>query len=498
MPSTAAPRPRVASSMPLALRLVLTLAVPFVAALTVTGTYLGKELLVAAAFVALVTIGFLFSRPMVGIAVMTAGFMLAAYPIVGTSLGLLTVNNLLGVGFVILLVAHVLETRDLSFLKVRPVVILALIGLVFLIASLHADMIFPLLKVSRGKRMELDKTEEMAHDLLTRLALLIFLWVFVRSRKDVRTLHLTFMFSLFLAVPSALWNWANGTLMSGFRAAASVTSGANPNRLAMICLIQVACWWFWARWTPSRLRQGIALAAIGASVLVVLASGSRSGLLGCGVLLLLLQTGPRQYRVPIGQVGLISLLAIISVAFLVPPESIERMLNFAPERHTHGWHSTLQREETVWLGLRMVADHPLLGVGLGNFREVARQVYLDPYFRPPHNSYLWAISEGGILGIAGYVILLGTTWLDIRVVQRLAARDPEMGHIGAALRGAFGIFCFFSLFADIWLNPITYLLIGQIVTLRRYMESLPAQAAIVPVRALRRTGPQVTPVAVSA
>jgi len=36
------------------------------------------------------------------------------------------------------------------------------------------------------------------------------------------------------------------------------------------------------------------------------------------------------------------------------------------------------------------------------------------------------------------------------------------------------------------------------VTLRRYMESLPAHTAVVPVRTLRRAGPQVTPVAVSA
>ncbi len=45
----------------------------------------------------------------------------------------------------------------------------------------------------------------------------------------------------------------------------------------------------------------------------------------------------------------------------------------------------------------MSRDYPLFGVGLGNFREVSRQIYGDAFYRPPHNSYLWATSEGGVL-----------------------------------------------------------------------------------------------------
>src|SRR5262249_2793307 len=155
-----------------------------------------------------------------------------------------------------------------------------------------------------GKRLVLDRTADMAHDYITRLALMVFFWVFVRTQRDVRLVFLTFMFSLFMAVPSALGNWVQGSFIAGFRAPARLTTRPNPNRLAMICLTEVGCWWFWYRMRPSKLRRAIASAAIAAAVLVVFASGSRSGLLGCGVLLLLLQTGPREYRVPMSQVAL--------------------------------------------------------------------------------------------------------------------------------------------------------------------------------------------------
>ena len=60
----------------------------------------------------------------------------------------------------------------------------------------------------------------------------------------------------------------------------------------MICLIEMACWWFWAQPRPGLVRQLVAFGAMAAAMLVLLATGSRSGLLGLGVLGVLLQTRP--------------------------------------------------------------------------------------------------------------------------------------------------------------------------------------------------------------
>jgi hypothetical protein len=458
---------------PAAIRLGIAGVLPFSVALTLIGTYLNHEVVVAAMWVAGAMLAALFLNPIIGVVGMTAMFLLAAYPTPLRELGLLTLNNLLGVGLAVLLVARTLETRDLSFLKSRQLWVLVAIGLGFLVATQHARLMYPLLQPSRGRIYMLDRTATMGHDFVARLAFLVFLLAFVRTRRDLGALFLTLMLGLYLAVPSALVNWMQGELNRGFRAAASVTVGANPNRLAMICLIEIACWWFWLRARPERWRRLVAAGAIGASMVVLLATGSRSGLLGCGVLVLALQLGRRRYRVPARQIALGCLAATVLVLAIVPAADWQRMTALFPEEGAAGASSSRMREETLWMATRMVRDHPVLGIGLGNFREVSRQVYRDRYYRPPHNSFLWAGSEGGLVVLSLYLLLLWTTWRDLRVVARLADRDPTLGHVVPAVRVVFLLYVFFAFFADLFLSPITYVLIGLVACMRRYVEGLP-------------------------
>src|SRR5215470_15233053 len=350
MPATSVSS-RTAAGNPRLIRIAIALALPAFGAATVAGTLLGKEVIITAGWLALAISGLLFIRPVIGVAVMTVLFLLAAYPTLLQALGILTINNLLGVCLAALLVARIIETRDFSFLKIRQV---------------------------------------RVHAFITRLVYLIFFAVFVRSRSDVRVMCLVFMFGLYAAVPSALVNWWQGTLNRGFRVEASVTSGSNPNRLGMICLIEMILFWFWAQTRPGIVRQLIAFGAIGAAGLVLLATGSRSGLLGLGVTALLLQTGPRRFRLPAWEVGMFAVLGVVAIIALVPAETWQRMSTLMPQKGQIGATSNQMREETLERAWQVAQDYPVFGVGLGNFREVTRQIYKDDFFRPPHNSYLWA------------------------------------------------------------------------------------------------------------
>src|SRR6476660_4584065 len=103
--STSRPRTGAASFKWLA----LFLGLPLIGAVTVAGTYRGSEVIVAAGWLALSTVGILLIRPVIGVAVMAGGCLLAAYPTVVQSLGALTINNLMGVALLGLLVARILE-----------------------------------------------------------------------------------------------------------------------------------------------------------------------------------------------------------------------------------------------------------------------------------------------------------------------------------------------------------------------------------------------------
>jgi O-antigen ligase len=475
------PQRRSASAMPAGVGVAIALALPMVGAINVAGIYLDKEFLVVAAWVAFGIAALVFVQPLVGVGVMTATFMLVAYPTLLQNLGFLTINNLLGLCLGAVLAAQILTTRDLSVLKLRPVLLFAAIGVVLILSTAHADAIFPTMRASQSlgvKGKALDRTADMMHDYWVRLIFLVFFCAFVRTGRDVRAMFYTFVLVLFLAVPSALINWWNGTLSHAFRTEASVTAGSNPNRLAMICLMEIACWWCWVVARRGALRWVSAGVAIGGALLVVLASGSRSGFLGCLVLGLLLQSGPRRYRLSVFQLGMITLVGAIAVATVVPPEAWERMLAFSPDNpHAGSTMSIVAREQTIDTGLQMIRDHFFLGIGIGNFREVARQIYLDPFFRPPHNSYLWAATEGGIFVLAGYLVLFWVVWRDLAAIRRMAERDPACAWVIVSMRNIFYLYSFFAAFADLWLNPITYFLVASIVCLRRHLESLPPAAA---------------------
>src|SRR5206468_3936408 len=240
---------------------------------------------------------------------------------------------------------------------------------------------------------------------------------------------------------------------------------------------------------PGRSRRLIAGGAIAACLPVLLATGSRSGLLGAVVLGVLIQTGPRAFRVPARYVGMGVAASVLLVTTVIPAGDWARMTHLMPTKAEDrgAASSNVMREDTIFAGLHMIKDHPWLGVGLGNFREVSRQVYNDAFYRPPHNSYLWAASEGGVFVLGLYLLLLWITWRDLQVVTRLAHRDLEVGYIAAAIRIVYLLFCFFALFADLWQSPFTYILIGQIVAMRRYVERLPepAGAAVRAARPLR-------------
>jgi len=70
-------------------------------------------------------------------------------------------------------------------------------------------------------------------------------------------------------------------------------------------------------------------------------------------------------------------------------------------------HASIQERLQLWARtLRMIQEHPLTGVGLGNWRiviptygtEGLRSNTGTLHFQRPHNDFLWAASESGILG----------------------------------------------------------------------------------------------------
>jgi len=69
--------------------------------------------------------------------------------------------------------------------------------------------------------------------------------------------------------------------------------------------------------------------------------------------------------------------------------------------------STEGRVRTMQAALRVWSLHPVFGVGIGNFNT--ERAVTDPFgtVGPPHDSYLWALSEGGLFAL---ILYLGFFW----------------------------------------------------------------------------------------
>src|SRR5690349_3269592 len=155
------------SGMPAGVRVLIALGLPFIGAITVVGIFLNKEVIVAAAWIAFSGGAAVLIEPVIGVVTITAMFLLAAYPTVLQDLGVLTISNLIGLCLAVVLVAYVLRTRDLSFLTQRQVLILAVIGILLLLSTAHANVIFPTMQASQSlgvKGKLLDRTSDMMHD----------------------------------------------------------------------------------------------------------------------------------------------------------------------------------------------------------------------------------------------------------------------------------------------------------------------------------------------
>jgi O-antigen ligase len=83
----------------------------------------------------------------------------------------------------------------------------------------------------------------------------------------------------------------------------------------------------------------------------------------------------------------------------------------------------------IWgITARMIADHPLVGVGVGNFTVRLHEYYggddLDftnlssDNWVQPHNDYLWVWAEKGLPGIAAFLAILAGAFWSLRTVLR--------------------------------------------------------------------------------
>ena len=178
---------------------------------------------------------------------------------------------------------------------------------------------------------------------------------------------------------------------------------ADANFLALYLVVGIPFLYFAATWKRGIVRIGLILL-----VLPLLASlgrtGSRMGLLalGAGLLFFLIfATVPQRVFIVLAGV-----LCIGLAPFLLPQKIMERFTTFFSAHTAAGEEaaeSAAARETMLKRGIQMTMEHPIVGVGPGEFidaeaKEAAAQGHRG-LWRYTHNAYTELSSETGLIGL---------------------------------------------------------------------------------------------------
>ncbi|HXG02317.1 MAG TPA: O-antigen ligase family protein [Candidatus Binatia bacterium] len=291
--------------------------------------------------------------------------------------------------------------------------------------------------------------------------LLMFLYfiVFIRTPR-----HLAYAAVVVLALILVLAGDSLKLLEGGpgtQRAQAATFGGfaGNENRLAFLCIWGTAFFWALRFRGPKGWWRPLTSVPLLVLPVATLATGSRSGLLQLVLLGALLVLEQRHWAAA-QRVRTLALIAATSLLALVAVPEVQRgrAVSFDVSGPT-----TIGRVHTVEAAAVMLAEHPIFGVGPGNFAW--RNFIMTGHFMGTHNSYLWALTSGGPLLLLLYLVLFHRTYRTLRDIERRGAGD--FGWLATALRVNLIIFLVFSFFANIWLAEVFWILIALTVVLRR-------------------------------
>jgi O-antigen ligase len=334
-------------------------------------------------------------------------------------------------------------------------------------------------------------------------SLLILLYLVVRlvtTVNRVRAVVFAVILSTLFSATTVIADWALGIHVIGMSKAAITSewqgiqrsAGAadlDPTTSAIMLLTGTACaiilFLRWPRW---RYLTG-ATALIGSAGIVL--SYSRSSAVVFGLLLLwLLYKFRNSRRLPVALAA--GLLALAVALPFVPGTYWERLATLT-ETNLRGDLSLRRRLGYNIIGVHILAERPLLGVGPGNYKAH----YMDHKFRwmpgrglvprQLHNMYLEVATESGLVGLACFG---GMLFLSLRSLNRVRKRGPtrDIRDLGEALHFAYVGLLLASLFMPNEYNKYVWIFTGLGVALGRIAaneNAAPATAGMSPTKTTR-------------
>ncbi len=284
-----------------------------------------------------------------------------------------------------------------------------------------------------------------------------------------------------------------GTTVLG-RLTMESTKFGNPNDLAQILLMTMPLWWFLA------FRPGVALfwrlvnlACVFVLLGAFVKTGSRAGLIAlAAVLLAVFFLGSSRRRIPMALGTLVVLVMVFAFAPRMLLERYTTVFQPAPTDETGETEAEARAEEAAttsamsrWQHLKesltITIQHPLLGVGPGQFmvaqNDLAHDLGRRGSWRLSHNMYTQLSAETGIPGLLFYLGAMLVCWRTLRGAaprRRAATERSEASFLAENLVLMFVAFAVTAFFSSVAYDVQFPVIAGMAVVLSRLDLKLPA------------------------
>jgi hypothetical protein len=243
----------------------------------------------------------------------------------------------------------------------------------------------------------------------------------ITSPAKLKAVTLVYILSVgFLAVSSAvIYYQGDFEFKQGIQRAHSLGNpGIDPNTLSTTLILGIPFMYYMARAHRYVLLKILMFLLIGASLWTVMLTGSRGGMVGSGVVLMLIGWHSRHRLKAI----IFAVAALALIAVIMPDQyrqrfmSIGQIASVGEDDEFGAGASAYGRINGIVLGFQFLMKNPLTGIGIGNFGWQHKAGGGD--WTSAHSLIGQVMGELGLVGIAAFVFFVTRMAQSIRRVRR--------------------------------------------------------------------------------
>jgi O-antigen ligase len=207
--------------------------------------------------------------------------------------------------------------------------------------------------------------------------------------------------------------------------------------------------------TSKGMPRWLGLVTAASLIASVLLSASRSGFLS--LLVVAAYYVLHQKRWFLTSAGLAG--AVVLAVVLLPSTSIDRFFN--PD---YGTDLSTQARVELWTAAEgMIRDHPLIGVGQGQFRSRLNDYNPDLQRQQiAHNAYLGIAAESGLPMLLLFLAIFAVSWSSTRSIRRFYEREQDgfLREVALAIEIGLVSICISGMFISTETGRQTWLLVA--------------------------------------